>query len=76
MDIQKADNRYHHISISQVDAFAEWEASDSEETVQPEPKVRSQLMPQYPSLDELEMDDGQGSCQNKKEKLFLGGSTK
>jgi len=72
MDIQKEENRYKHIEISQVDAFAEWEASDSEEAVptNQECKHKSQAMPQYPSLDELEMEDGQASSHKSKKKLF------
>lgn len=49
MNIQKDDGtRYKHIEISQVDAFAEWEASDSEEfsaVVNNDPKHKSQALP-------------------------------
>jgi hypothetical protein len=30
MNIQNEHSRFKHIEISQVDAFAEWEASDSD----------------------------------------------
>ena len=65
MDIQNDGNRFKHISISQVDAFAELDASDSEDTYQ-DPKHRSQAMPQYPSLDELEIEDGHSYSKSKK----------
>lgn len=73
MDIQNDGNRFKHISISQVDAFAEWDASDSEDTYQ-DPKHRSQAMPQYPSLDELEIEDGHSYSKSKK-KLVQHGSS-
>ena len=62
MNIQNDDgSRYKHIEISQVDAFAEWEASDSEDYTAnayvQDQKHRSQALPQYPSLDELESDN-------------------